>query len=241
MTAIWGNDVFRALTAADVAQAAAALPLTPWGRRGYDKAPVDELLALVRDALTANRNEITGLADHRERIKQQFIASQRGNPEDWLATAADEHKTAIAMLSEAQAAIERMLAGARADSARITRDAEAQAGARLAEAERVLADAQVQARTQARDAADAALDEPVPAQAHGPLRTARAQAAYDGKFNGVYLDHVIMATENLQHQVGTIKRMLANWKDKELGAPGPGAADSSPQSTETAIAREESR
>jgi DivIVA domain-containing protein len=220
VTVAWRNEAPR-LTAADVDPA--AFPLTPWGRRGYDQAAVDALLTRIRDELMMSANEATGLREEVMRLRRRFVATQRGDAGEWLADAEGAHAMAVHIVSEAQATADRYVTDAQEYAGRIAGDAQGRREEILAEAERVLADA----RAQARDAADAALDEPVPDPAGGTLRAARAQAAYDGKYNGVYLEHVSLNIENIQHQVSTVQRMLANWRRKELGA-GPEPAPRPP-------------
>jgi phage tail tape-measure protein len=136
---------------------------------------------------------------------------------------------AVAIVSEAQVTADRYVTDAREYAGRLTGDAQEQREEMLAEAERVLADARQQART----AADAALDEPVPEYPAGPLRAARAAAAYGQTFNGVYLTHVSLLVDTLQ-------QMLGDWKRKELGGDRePAAAHRPPAPRETANARKE--
>jgi DivIVA domain-containing protein len=226
MTVAWRTDEPR-LTAADVD--GATFPRTPWGRRGYDEAAVDDLLGRVTRELQMCANEATGLREEAMRLRAKAIASQRGKPGDWLADASEAHVMAVKIVSEAQVTADRYVTDAREYAGRLTQDAQGRREEMLAEAERVLADA----RAQARNAASVALDEPVPEQAHGPLRAARAAAAYQGTFNGVYLTHVSLLVDTLQ-------QMLSDWKRKELdGGPGPGAADPSPAPRGTALARKE--
>jgi hypothetical protein len=71
----------------------------------------------------------------------------------------------------------------------------------LAEAEQLLADA----RAQANWAASAAMEAPVPEQAAGPLRAARASDAYARAFNRVYLTNAVVLAEALL-------KMLGDWK-----------------------------
>ena len=226
MTIAWREDEPR-MTAADVE--AAAFPMTPWGRRGYDPDAVAGFLARIRGELVMCANEATGLREEVMRLRRRFVTSQRGTPGEWLADAGEAHAMAVAIVSEAQVTADRYVTDAREYAGRLTGDAAEQREEMLAEAERVLGDA----RTQARDAADAALDEPVPDRAGGPLRAARAAAAYQGTFNGVYLTHVCLLVDTLQ-------QMLGDWKHKELGGDRePAAADRSPAPRETATAREE--
>lgn len=215
------------LTVSGVDQA--SFPLTPWGRRGYDPGAVDAFLDRVRAELAAGANEATGLREEVMRLRRRFVASQRGEPGEWMADAAEAHAMAVAIVSEAQVTADRYVAGAQEYSARLTQDASERREVMLAEAERVLA----AAREQARDAADAALDEPVPDHPAGPLRAARAAAAWQGTFDGVYLTHVSLLVDTLQ-------QMLSDWKRKERGGEEPDAADTAPVPAEIAIAREES-
>ena len=211
MTVTWRGDTPR-LTAADVA--AAEFPRTPWGRRGLDETAVAGYLARIRDELMMCAGEAAGLREEIARLRRRFVAAQRGEPGEWLASAEEAHAMAVAFSSDGQHAVDRMVAEAQEYCARLGEDARVRWEETLAEAERVLADA----RAQARDAADAALDEPVPEHPSGPLRAVRAQSAYDGTFNGVYLSHVSLTVENLEQMVSTLKQMVDNWKGKELGA-----------------------
>jgi DivIVA domain-containing protein len=206
LTAVaWRGDEAR-LTAADVD--AATFPRTPWGRRGYDEAAVEEFLDLVSRELLMCANEATGLREEAIRLRRRFI--QRDGMGDWLADAGEAHAMAVAIVSEAQATADRYVASAQEYSARLTEDARERREAMLAEAERVLADAQAQARA----AAAAALDEPVPELAAGPLRAVRASNAYGRTFNRVYLANATVLVEALA-------RMLGDWQAQEAreGAP----------------------
>jgi DivIVA domain-containing protein len=226
MTIAFRKDEPR-VTAADVK--AAALPLTPWGRRGYNPDAVDELLDRVARELRMCANEATGLREEVMRLRRRFVTSQRGEPGEWLADASEAHAMAVAIVSEAQVTADRYVTDAQEYAGRLTGEAQERRENMLAEAERVLGDA----RTQARDAADAALDEPVPDRADGQLRAVRAAAAYQGTFNGVYLTHVSLLVDTLQ-------QMLGDWKRKELGdGREPAVAGRSPAPRETATAREE--
>ena len=225
MTAPWRGAGPR-MTALDVPGATGtAFPLTPWARRGYDQGAVDAFLDRVHDELETCANEATGLRDEVARMRQKVADILRGKGVDWLADAGEAHAMAVAIASEAQVTADRYVTEAQEYAGRLAEDAQRRREEMLAEAERVLADA----RTQARDAANEALDEPVPAQADGPLRAARAAAAYQGTFDGVYLTHVSLLVDTLQ-------RMLADWQRKELGV-----ADRSPVPGEIVIAREEAR
>ena len=236
MTATWHSDAPR-MTAADVD--AAAFPRTPWGRRGYDETAVEVFLDGVRDELRMCANEAAGLREEVMRLRRRFVTTQRGEPGEWLASAEEAHAMAVSIVSEAQVTADRYVTDAQEYAGRLTEDAQGQRDRMLAEAEQALADA----RAQARDAADAALDEPVPEYPAGQLRAARARAAYDGTFNGVYLSHVSLTVENLEQMVGTLKQMVGDWKRKEMGGGGhePGAADRSPDPGEIATAGRESR
>jgi DivIVA domain-containing protein len=227
VTVAWREDAPR-LTAADIDPA--AFPLTPWGRRGYDQGAVDALLARVRDELMMSANDATGLREEVMRLRRRFVATQRGDAGEWLADAEGAHAMAVHIVSEAQVTADRYVTDALEYAGRIAGDAQGRHEEILAEAERVLADA----RAQARDAADAALDEPAPGPAGGPLRAARAAAAWQGTFDGVYLTHVSLLVDTLQ-------QMLADWKRKELGGGGQEPANSSPVTGEIAITREEIR
>jgi DivIVA domain-containing protein len=218
MTVTWREDEPR-LTAAVVE--AIGFPRTPWGRRGYDEAAVDRFLDQVRTELVMCANERTGLLKETARLRRRFI--DRDGAGEWLADAGEAHAMAVAIVSEAQVTADRYVAAAQEYSARLTQDASEQREVMLAEAERVLADA----RAQARIAADAALAEPVPDQAAGPLRAARARVAYRDTFNGVYLTHVSLLVDTLQE-------MLGDWRRKEREAGGghePGAAGKLPASS----------
>ena len=204
MTVTWREDEPR-LTAADVA--AAMFPRTPWGRRGYDEGTVNAFLDQVRDELVRYANETTGLREEAMRLRRRFI--QRDGTGEWLADDREAHKMAVAIVSEAQVTADRYVSAAQEYSARLTRDAAERREAMLAEAERVLADA----RAQAAEAAAAALDEPVSDQAAGPLRAARADAAYGRAFNRVYLGNAVVLAEALL-------KMLDDWKEHEAGGSG---------------------
>ena len=221
MTTPWRTDAPR-MTADDVE--ATGFPRTPWGRRGYDENAVDIFLSAVRDELRACANEATGLREEVARLRRRFVTTQRGEPGEWLADASEAHAMAVAIVSEAQVTADRYVTDAQEYAGWLTGDAQERREEMLAEAERVLADARAQART----AADAALDEPVPEYPAGPLRAARAAAAYQGTFNGVYLTHVSLLVDTLQ-------QMLSDWKSKELGDGGQDA-DRSPAPRETVIA-----
>lgn len=201
MTVTWRGDAPR-MTAADVE--AAAFPRTPWGRRGYDEAAVEEFLGLVRAELRTCAGEAAGLREEVMRLRRRFVTAQRGEAGEWLADAEEAHAMAVAIVSDAQVAADRYVTDAREYAGRLTVTAREQREQMLAEAERVLADA----RAQARDAAGAAMDEPVPDYPAGPLQAARAAAAYQGTFNGVYLTHVSLLVDTLQ-------QMLSDWKRKE--------------------------
>ena len=201
MTVTWHEDEPR-LTAADAA--AAAFPRTPWGRRGYDEDAVNVFLDRVARELEMCANEATGLREESMRLRRRFI--QRDGAGEWLADEHEAHAMAVAVVSEAQVTADRYVAAAQEYSARLTRDAAVRREEMLAEAERVLADAQAQARA----AADAAMDEPVPAQAAGPLQAARASDAYGRAFNRVYLGNAYVLAEALM-------KMLGDWKDHEAG------------------------
>ena len=192
MTVAWREDEPR-LTAPGAA--AAAFPLTPWGRRGYDPAAVDAFQGQVARELAMCANEATGLREEVMRLRRRFVASQRGTAGEWLADAAEAHAMAVAIVSEAQVTADRYVADAQAYAGRLTEDARGRREEMLTEAERVLASAQAQAR----DAALAALDEPVPAQpeAGEALQAARAEAAYIDVFTRVYLTHIraVLAAE----------------------------------------------
>jgi hypothetical protein len=224
MTVTWREDEPR-MTAADLR--AAVLPLALWGRRGYDKAAVDEILGLAVDELIRLVNERTGLIAEAERLRRVIANLQGGGV--WLSGTEEAHAAAVTLYSKMQVTVDGMVADAQDYCARLTGDAAERREAMLAEAEQVLDGA----RAQARDAADAALDEPVPAQAAGPLRAARAAGAYDRTFNGVYLNHVSLLVDTLQ-------QMLSDWKQKELGGGHePAGQDTPPAPRETAIARKE--
>ena len=199
MTVTWREDEPR-LTAASVE--ATAFPRTPWGRRGYDEDAVDVFLGQVRDELAMLANEATGLRDEAMRLRRRFV--QRDGAGEWLADDHEAHKMAVAIVSEAQLTADRYVSAAQEYSARLTRDAADRREAMLAEAEQVLADA----RAKAAAAAAAAMDEPVPAQAAGPLRAARASDAYGRAFNRVYLGNALVLAEALM-------KMLDDWKAHE--------------------------
>ena len=199
MTVTWREDEPR-LTAASVE--ATAFPRTPWGRRGYDEDAVDVFLGQVRDELAMLANEKTGLIDEAMRLRRRFV--QRDGAGEWLADDHEAHKMAVAIVSEAQLTADRYVSAAQEYSARLTRDAADRREAMLAEAEQVLADA----RAKAAAAAAAAMDEPVPAQAAGPLRAARASDAYGRAFNRVYLGNALVLAEALM-------KMLDDWKAHE--------------------------
>jgi cell division initiation protein len=220
---IFREDAPR-MTAADVR--AAALPLTPWGRRGYNAEIVDALLDAAARELEMCAAEAAGLREEVMRMRQKAADILRGKGVDWLADAGEAHAMARAMISEAQVTVDRYVADAREYAGRLTGDAAERREAMLAEAEQVLADA----RAQARAAADAALDEPVPASPAGPLRATRAQAAYDGTFSGVYLRHMSLTAENIQQMVNTLQRMLADALEQASGGqpgevPAPAGRD----------------
>lgn len=214
MTVTWREDEPR-LTAADVD--AAAFPRTPWGRKGYDIAAVNAFLYRVHAELIRYANETTGLREEAMRLRRRFI--QRDGAGEWLADDAEAHQMAVAIVSEAQVTADRYVASAQEYSARLTRDAAQRREAMLAEAEQVLADA----RTQAAAAAAAAMDEPVPDQAAGPLRAARASDAYGRAFNRVYLGNALVLAEALM-------KMLDDWKAHEAGdGQAAGHADALPE------------
>jgi DivIVA domain-containing protein len=199
MTVTWREDEPR-LTAAGVE--AAGFPRTPWGRRGYDEAAVNGFLDQVRAELVMLANEKTGLMEEVIRLRRRFIA--RDGAGEWLADAGEAHAMAVAIVSEAQVTADRYVADAQEYSARLTQDASERREAMLAEAEQVLADA----RAQARWAASAAMEAPVPEQAAGPLRAARASDAYARTFNRVYLTNAVVLAEALL-------KMLGDWKQHE--------------------------
>ena len=192
MSVAWREDEPR-LTAADVNTA--AFPRTPWGRRGYDEGAVTEFQDRVTRELAMCANEATGLREEVMRLRRRFVASQRGEPGEWMADAEEAHAMAVAIVSEAQVTADRYVSDAQAYSARLTQDAAARREEMLAESERVLAAAQAQAR----DAALAALDEPVPAQPETgeALQAARAENVYVDVFSRVYLSHIraVLAAE----------------------------------------------
>ncbi len=199
MTVTWREDEPR-LTAAGVE--AVSFPRTPWGRRGYDEAAVNGFLDQVQAELVMLANEKTGLADEVMRLRRRFIA--RDGDGEWLADTGEAHAMAVAIVSEAQVTADRYVADAQQYSARLTQDASERREAMLAEAEQTLADA----RAQARRAASAAMEAPVPEQAAGPLRAARASDAYARAFNRVYLTNAVVLAEALL-------KMLGDWKEHE--------------------------
>ena len=215
MTVIWRGDESRFLTAPDVETAAAALAAAPWGRRGYDRLPVDELLALIREALLLYMNEVTGLREEINRLRGRFVTARRGDPADWLANAEDAHAVALTMMSETQAYIDQQVEQARDYCARLTRDA-------MTRREMILAEAQAQAR----DAALAAMEEPVAADTQEPLlRAARGKAAYIDTFDHAVMQHI---REALSAEVVLIDGILARRQqvDADTGRE-PGPADRS--------------
>ena len=199
MTVTWREDEPR-LTAGGAE--AASFPRTPWGRRGYDEAAVNGFLDQVRAELVMLANEKTGLMDEVVRLRRRFIA--RDGAGEWLADAGEAHAMAVAIVSEAQVTADRYVADAQEYSARLTQDASERREAMLAEAEQLLADA----RAQASWAASAAMEAPVPEQAAGPLRAARASDAYARAFNRVYLTNAVVLAEALL-------KMLGDWKEHE--------------------------
>jgi len=156
----------------------------------------------VRAELVMLANEKTGLMDEVVRLRRRFIA--RDGAGEWLADAGEAHAMAVAIVSEAQVTADRYVADAQEYSARLTQDASERREAMLAEAEQVLADA----RAQASLAASAAMEAPVPEQAAGPLRAARASDAYARAFNRVYLTNAVVLAEALL-------KMLGDWKEHE--------------------------
>ena len=180
-------------------------------------------------------NEATGLREEVMRLRRRFVTTQRGDAGEWLADASEAHAMAVAIVSEAQVTADRYVTDAQEYAGRLTGDAAEQREQMLAEAERVLADA----RAQARDAADAALDEPVPARLAGRCGRRERPAAYDRTFNGVYLRHMSLTAGNIQQMVDTLQRMLADALTQAGGGHEPVAADEAPPPGRMAIARKE--
>ena len=141
-------------------------------------------------------NEAAGLREEAMRLRRRLVASQRGEPGEWLADAEEAHAMAVEIVSEAQVAADRYVADAQAYAGRI--GGTPGSGGRKCWPRPGRRDA----KAQARDAALAALGEAVPAETTGALRAARAGAAYQGKFDGVYLTHVpaVQLAARLEYQ-----------------------------------------
>jgi hypothetical protein len=174
---------------------------------------VKGFLGRVRAELAMLVNERTALMDEVMRLRRRFIA--RDGAGEWLADAGEAHAMAVAIVAEAQVTADRYVADAQEYSARLTQDASERREAMLDEAEQLLADA----RAQASQAASAALEAPVPEQAAGPLRAARASDAYARAFNRVYLTNAIVLAEALL-------KMLGDWREHETDDGQP--ADTKP-------------
>ena len=192
----WRNDESR-LTR-DLA-ASTWFPLTAWTKRGYDPAAVEAFRAGVLRELEMLATEKTAAWQALADLRRRFISHD--DPGDWPAGAGDAHEMAVNMRSAAQVAADQTMATAQELAARMHADARTAWDATVADAEQraeairrdaddYAARVRAEADQQAREAAEAALEEPVPAEAGNALRASRARVAAMSARSDVSLRHI---------------------------------------------------